>query len=402
MAEVRGGKAETANDRIPLLYNPRARALAFQALLVVAVALALYELAGNAIENLRDQRIATGFGFLDDNSGFGVVSTPGTWLMGYTEASTYGAAFLVGLINTLVVAVIGIVFATIAGFLVGIARLSPNWLLSTLATAYIEVVRNIPLLLQLFFWYFAVLRTLPPPRGSLSLGFGAVINVRGLFAPAPVPQEGLGLTFWALVFGIAAAFAVRGWARRRQVATGRQFPVVWAGLGLVVLPPLFTFGVTGAPVEFAYPELRGLNYSGGMVIVPEFVALVIALSLYTAAFIAENVRSGIMAVNRGQTEAAQAIGLRGGQILRLVVIPQAMRVIIPPLTGQYLNLTKNSSFAVAIAYPDLVSVFAGTTLNQTGQALEVLAITMAVYLTISIITALGMNFYNARVALVER
>ena len=396
------GPDRDEHARVPLLYNPKVRAVTAQVLLILAVVWFGYEIASNAITNLAKQNIATGFGFLNTTAGFGIVATLGTWTVGYVEQSSYGAAFLVGLINTLAIAVVGIVFATIWGFILGVARLSPNWIISRLATLYIEVLRNIPLLLQIFFWYFAVLRSLPSPRQSLDLGAGTFINSRGLFMPLAIPEAGFGATLWAFLVACVVAYVIGRWARKRQEATGQQFPVFWTSVGLIVGLPLVIFALSGAPLAFDYPVLRGFNFQGGMAIIPEYVSLLLALSLYTATFIAEIVRAGILAVSHGQTEAAYALGLRARPTLRLVIIPQAMRVIIPPLTSQYLNLTKNSSLAVAIAYPDLVSVFAGTTLNQTGQAVEVLLITMAVYLTLSIVTSLFMNWYNARMALVER
>lgn len=385
-----------------LVHNPRLRALAFQALLVLFVVWIGYEAVANATANLHKQRIATGFGFLNEPAGFGILATVGTWAAGYSEASSYGRAFLVGLVNTLAVAVVGIVLATAIGFLVGVARLSSNWLIARMATVYVEVMRNVPLLLQIFFWYFAVLAALPLPRQSHDLGAGVYLNIRGLFLPRPVPDEGFAATVWAFLLALGAAAMLHRWARARHARTGRPFPALRAGLALVVIVPLAVFLATGAPLSFDTPELRGFNFQGGMAVIPEFVALLLALALYTAAFIGEIVRAGILAVSPGQSEAARALGLRHGATLRLVVVPQALRVIVPPLTSQYLNLTKNSSLAVAVAYPDLVSVFAGTTLNQTGQALEVLAITMSVYLALSLATALFMNWYNARVALVER
>jgi general L-amino acid transport system permease protein len=388
--------------RVPLLYDPRVRALAAQVVLIFFVVWFGYEIVSNTIANLARQNIATGIGFLNNTAGFGILSTLGTWAVGYAEELSYGAAFLVGLINTLAVAVAGIVFATIWGFILGIARLSPNWIISRLATLYIEVLRNIPLLLQIFFWYFAVLRSLPSPRQSLEPGAGVFINARGLYMPLAVPEAGFGATLWALLVACIGAYFIGRWARKRQYETGQQFPVFRTSLGLIVGLPLIVFALSGAPLSFDYPVLRGFNFQGGMVLIPEYVSLLLALGLYTATFIAEIVRAGILAVSHGQTEAAFALGLRPRATLRLVIIPQAMRVIIPPLTSQYLNLTKNSSLAVAIAYPDLVSVFAGTTLNQTGQAVEVLLITMAVYLALSLLTSLFMNWYNAHMALVER
>jgi general L-amino acid transport system permease protein len=388
--------------RVPLLYDPKVRAVTAQVLLILAVVWFGYEIVSNTIANLAKQNIATGFDFFNNTAGFGIVATLGTWAVDYVEQSSYGAAFLVGLINTLAVAVVGIVFATVWGFVLGVARLSPNWIISRLAALYIEVFRNIPLLLQIFFWYFAVLRSLPSPRRSLDLGAGMFINSRGLFMPLAVPEAGFGATLWALFVACIGAYFIGRWARKRQYETGQQFPVFRTSLSLIVGLPLVVFGLSGAPLSFDYPVLGGFNFRGGMVLIPEYVSLLLALGLYTATFIAEIVRSGILAVSHGQTEAAFALGLRPRATLRLVIIPQAMRVIIPPLTSQYLNLTKNSSLAVAIAYPDLVSVFAGTTLNQTGQAVEVLLITMAVYLTLSLLTSLFMNWYNARMALVER
>jgi general L-amino acid transport system permease protein len=310
--------------------------------------------------------------------------------------------FFVGLLNTLLVAALGIVFATALGFVIGIARLSPNWLVARLAGGYVELVRNLPLLFQILFWYLAVLGTLPGPRQSISLWGVVTLNNRGLILPAPVAEPGAGYVLGTLLIGVVAA-AVLAWAsRRHQERTGRRFPILWSGLGLAIGLPLVVAWAAGWPVSFERPELRGFNFVGGIRLIPEFVALLLALTLYTAAFIAEIVRAGIAAIPRGQMEAALALGLRRGLMLRLVVVPQALRVIVPPLTNQYLNLTKNSSLAIAIGYPDLFAVFAGTTLNQTGQAIEIIAITMAVYLLLSLLTSIGMNWYNARIATAER
>ncbi|MEW5420865.1 amino acid ABC transporter permease [Amorphus sp. 3PC139-8] len=381
-----------------IIYDPKVRGLFFQAVVLAAVCFVLYVAASNAIANLQRQHIASGFGFLDETAGFEISQT----LISYSPTSTYGRAFVVGLLNTLLVAFVGIVLATIVGFLIGVMRLSRNWLIRQIATAYVEVIRNIPLLLQLFFWYFAVLKQLPGPRQSISLGFGASLNIRGLYLPAPVMGPGSDVVVAALVVGILGAVFLARWAKRRQMATGERFPVFPVGIALVVGLPLIADLLTGGSIGIDTPELKGFNFTGGIEITPEFVALLLGLSLYTAAFIAEIVRAGIMAVSRGQTEASYALGLKPGMTLWLVVIPQAMRVIIPPLTSQYLNLTKNSSLAVAIGYPDLVSVFAGTVLNQTGQAVEVISLTMLVYLVISLATSAFMNWFNAHVALVER
>jgi general L-amino acid transport system permease protein len=300
------------------------------------------------------------------------------------------------------VAAIGIALATVLGFVIGLARLSSNWLVARLATVYIEVIRNVPLLLQILFWYFAVLQALPHPRDSMVFGGLFYLNNRGFYTPDPNFQDGFGWVLLAFVFALAAAVGVARWARRRHEATGRPFHTGYTVLGLVVGLPLVAFLLTGTPVSFEHPEMGRFKLQGGMVLLPELVALALALSIYTASFIAETVRAGILAVSHGQIEAADALGLKHGQTLRLVVIPQALRVIIPPLTSQYLNLTKNSSLAVAIGYPDFVNVFTGIVLNQTGQAVEVIAMTMAVYLTLSLLTSAFMNWYNRRMALVER
>lgn len=377
--------------------DPRIRAWFFQILAVLVVGGFIAIIVTNTVDNLNALNVASGFGFLQHTAGFGISQT----LIEYSESSSYGRAFLVALLNTLLVAGIGIFFATVVGFLVGIARLSPNWLVARLATVYIETFRNIPLLLQILFWYTAVLSNLPAPRNSLEIG-SLLMNNRGLYLPAPVGEPGFGFVVAAFFIALLGIVFLRHWSQRRRIATGRGLPIAWPSLGLLFGLPLITFWLAGAPLHFEVPELRGFNFVGGLRAIPELLALVLALSIYTAAFIAEIVRSGIQAVSWGQSEAAQALGLRRTQILRLVVIPQALRVIIPPLTSQYLNLTKNSSLAAALAYPELASVFAGTVLNQTGQAIEVLTITMAVYLGLSLLTSAAMNFYNSRIALVER
>lgn len=374
------------------------REAVYQIIIVVALALLFWMIVSNTIANLKKQNIASGFGFWDQIAGFDISQT----LIEYSSRSTYGRAFWVGLVNTLVVSAIGIVLATIVGFTMGIARLSSNWLIARLATCYIEVARNVPLLLQLFIWYFAVLKNLPPPRQSHVIPGGGFLNVRGLFMPQPLYASGLEWVGLIAAIGIAASIAIAVWSRRRQRLTGQRFPVLWTAIGLVFGLPLIVAAMLGFPVGFNYPELKGFNFEGGMVVTPELIALLIGLVFYTGAYIAEIVRAGIMGVSKGQKEAANALGLTPGQNLRLVVLPQALRIIIPPLTSNYLNLTKNSSLAVAIGYPDLVSVFTGTVLNQTGQAIEVILITMLVYLTFSLVTSLFMNWFNSRMALVER
>ena len=385
--------------RVAFYNDPKVRSIAYQVALCAVVGILVYGAARNAIDNLERAHIASGFGFWNHTAGFDISQT----LIGFDSAtSSYGRAFWVGLLNTLLVAGLGIVFASILGFIIGIARLSKNWLVAKTAAGYVETIRNIPLLLQLLFWYNAVLKALPAIRDSLVIPGGIYLNNRGLFIPAPVFKSGFGFVLIALAAGIAGAIAFYVWARKRQERTGLQAPVFSTALALVIGLPLAVLALAGFPLGFEFPAAGRFNINGGIEVLPEFVALLFGLSIYTAAFIAEVVRAGITAVSRGQTEAAYSLGLRARPTLRLIVVPQAMRVIIPPLTSQYLNLTKNSTLAVAIGYPDLVQVFTGTVLNQTGQAVEVVAITMAVYLTISLATSLLMNIYNSRIALVER
>jgi general L-amino acid transport system permease protein len=392
------GAGPAAPPKVSPLYDPRWRSAVYQIVLCLVIVWLTYSAVTNAAENLAKARIASGFDFWNRTAGFDISQT----LIPYTTTSTYGRAFWVGLLNTLLVSVLGIICATAIGFTIGVLQLSKNVLVAKLARGYVEVVRNLPLLLQLLFWYNAVLKALPSFRDSVSIPGGALLNNRGLFLPKPVFGLGFEAVPIAFAIGIVGAFLYRRWAHRRQMQTGQQAPVLWVSLALILGLPLAALVVTGFPVTFDFPEMGRFNIRGGLEILPEFAALLFGLSIYTAAFIAEAVRAGIQAVSHGQTEAAYSLGLRPGPTLRLIVIPQAMRVIVPPLTNQYLNLTKNSSLAVAVGYPDLVQVFAGTVLNQTGQAVEVVAITMAVYLTISLVTSGLMNLYNRRIALVER
>jgi len=390
--------SQSSTSKTPLWRQPAFRAIVFQVLLVLGILAFGNYLLSNTLYNMEQRGITTGFGFLDNAAGFGILQS----LIPYDETYSYGRTFLVGLLNTLLVAGLGILFATLLGFFIGVARLSKNWLLARLATVYIETFRNIPLLLQIMFWYFAVLRPLPRPRQSLSIGDAVFLNNRGLFLPKPIAEDGFGMVLIALLVAVVAAILLVRWAHRRQEATGEQFPSGLVSVGMILGLPLVVFWLSGSPLHWDYPVLGGFNFSGGLDVIPELAALVLALSIYTAAFIAEAVRSGIQSVGHGQTEAAYALGLRPRVTLKLVIIPQAMRVIIPQLTSQYLNLTKNSSLATAIGYPDLVNVFAGTTLNQTGQAVEVIAMTMGVYLLISLVISMFMNWYNKRNQLIER
>ncbi|TPQ32993.1 amino acid ABC transporter permease [Bradyrhizobium guangdongense] len=352
-----------------------------------------FEIVSNARANLANQHIAAGFGFLRNNAGFDVNQT----LISYTGSDTFGRVFVVGLLNTLVVSIVGIFFATVIGFIIALCRLSPNWLLSRVGEIYVELIRNLPLLFQLLFWYLAVLAALPNPRQSISFFGISFLSNRGLVVPSPIGEPGMTAFLVVLGLGIVASFALRSYSRRALFQRGQVIRIWPFVLGLVIGLPLLTTLVFGLPFTFEFPQLKGFNFAGGSRIIPEFVALTVALSTYTAAFIAEIVRAGILSVHKGQMEAGASLGLSRGTTLRLVVIPQAMRVIVPPLTNQYLNLTKNSSLAVAIGYPDLVSVFAGTSLSQTGQAIEIIAMTMGVYLLISLVTSAIMNVYGWRI-----
>src|SRR5476651_806462 len=353
--------------RVAFYNDPKVRSIVYQVALCALIALGVYGAASNAITNLERAHIASGFGFWNNTAGFDISQT---LIQFDSETSTYGRAFWVGLLNTLLVAGLGIVIATILGFIVGIARLSKNWLVSKAATGYVETIRNIPLLLQLLFWYNAVLKALPELRDSFKIPGGIFLNNRGLFVPEPIFAAQFKWVVFAVIFGILAAIAFYIWARKRQEKTGQQAPVFLVALALIVGLPLIVLAGAGFPLSFSFPEGGRFNITGGIEILPEFAALLFGLSIYTAAFIAEVVRAGIRAVSHGQTEAAYSLGLQPAPTLRLVVVSQAMRVIIPPLTSQYLNLTKNSSLAVAIGYPDLVQVFTGTVLNQTGQAID--------------------------------
>ena len=386
-----------ATGLLALWRNPVARGVLWQVLVVGAVVLLAAYLVDNTLTNLEERRIRTGYDFLWLESGFQI----GESVIPFRPADSYARAFLVGVLNTLQVAIIGIILATLIGIVMGVARLSSNWLVAKLASTYVETLRNIPLLLQLFFWYAVITQLLPGNRDALVPLPGFVLSKSGMQIPVPIYDPSQIPALVALALGIVAGFLYRRHVYQKQERTGVQSPVVLPMLGLALVPAALVFLVTGAAVDFSVPTFQRFNYQGGESLTPEFLALLIGLSLYTASFIAENVRSGIMGVSWGQTEASAALGLRTGQQLRLVILPQALRIIIPPTTSQFLNLTKNSSLAVAIGYPDLVSI-ANTSLNQTGQAIECISIMMAIYLSISLGISAFMNWYNARVALVER
>ena len=442
--------------------DPKIRSLIVQAALLAILAWLAFEIVRNTSDNLRALNQNFGWSFLRSTAGFDIIQRP----IFYQNTSTFGRALLIGFINTIIIAVTGIIAATILGFLIGIMRLSKNFVISGVSTVYVECVRNVPLLIQILIWYAAVLKPLPGPREAIALGvpvpaegflifvplmaaalyafiqvfrqtinglirLGALIGLflaivfvsrltaawfedvftvvplggflsnRGLIIPWPIFQAEAITMPVGLALGIMIAYIIHRWAKKRQETTGEQFPSGWVAMGLILGLPLLAALLSGLPFAFEYPELQGFNFRGGFVIIPEFIALFLALSIYTSAFIAEIVRAGILAVSHGQTEAAASLGLRPTQTLQLVVLPQALRVIIPPLTSQYLNLTKNSSLAVAIGYPELVAV-GGTILNQTGKAIEVISIWMLVYLSLSLLTSALMNWYNAKMRLVER
>ena len=386
-----------ANPVMTLLYDKTVRSIIYQILVFGGVFLMGWYLVNNTLTNLEQQNIATGFGFLEREASFGISES----LIDYTPESNYGRALVVGILNTIKVSFIGIVLATLLGTLIGIGLVSKNWLLRFLGKTYIETFRNIPLLLQLFFWYAVVTNAFPNPRQALNPAEGVFLSNRGLFLPIPAENPVWTAVLIALFAGIAGFFLLRKWALKRLDATGEVFPYLSVGMGIVVALPVLAWLVGGAPTELNTPSLQGFNFKGGIKMSPEFFTLLLGLTIYTATYIAEIVRSGIQSVAKGQSEAATSLGLKPSWVMRLIILPQALRVIIPPMTNQYLNLTKNSSLAVAIGYPDLVSI-SNTTMNQTGQAVEAVVIFMSIYLSISLLISLFMNWYNKRMALVER
>ncbi len=381
----------------PFFRDPEKRAIIFQVVALLLVALVSYYLYSNTQANLERQSIATGFGFLDKEASFEI----GESVIEYSAADTYAKALLAGALNTIKVSFIGVVLTLILGTVVGIARLSSNWLVAKLAGAYIEVMQNIPVLLQLFFWYAIFYESFPSPRQALNPAEGVFLCNRGLIFGVPETHAAHGTMLWAFVAALAIGWGLHRWGANRQARTGQIFPAAWVTLGLCIVLPMLVWVFAGAPTAMDIPELRGFNFQGGVTVSPEFSALLLGLVFYTAAFVAEIVRAGIQSVGRGQVEAAMAVGLRPGQVLHLVILPQALRVIIPPLTSQMLNLTKNSSLAIAIGYADFVAV-TNTTINQTGQAIEGVALIMLVYLFFSLSTSLFMNVYNKKMAMVER
>ena len=387
-----------------LFYDKKFRSKIYQISLALILIWLIYTIFQNTLTSVEKRGISTGFSFLKEPSGFAIVQS----LVDYTPSSSYGRAFIVGLINTILVAVLGVFFATVLGFIIGIARLSKNFFISALASFYVEIFRNIPLLLQIFFWYHAVLKPLPGPRTLYKSGDSVAfsLNNRGFFLPKLELLTGSGFVLWSIIIAIISVFFLKKYATRYKEKTGKYLPILKYSLFLIFgLPILVTIIITlihSFPFDFSYAKMTRFSLNGGFSIIPEFISLLLALSIYTASYIAEIVRAGIQSVNYGQTEAAFSIGLNRKKMLKLILIPQSLRVIIPPLISQYLNLTKNSSLAAAIAYPDIVSVFAGTVLNQTGQALEIIAITMGIYLLLSLLTSLFLNWYNQQILIKER
>jgi general L-amino acid transport system permease protein len=387
----------TQSGQVAFWYDPRKRSIIYQIGILLMVGLLGYYLISNTTANLQRQAIATGFGFLEKEASFEI----GESLISYSAADRYARALGVGVLNTLLVSFIGIVLTTILGTLIGIARLSTNWLVSRLSAVYIEVFQDIPILLQLFFWYAFFYEVLPSPRQALNPFAGVFMCNRGLIFAVPAVHPAHTYMAFAFLLGCLGVYLLRRWARKRQAKTGMAFPVFSVSVAILIILPIFAWVAGGTPIDMSVPELKGFNFKGGLTVSPEFSALLLGLVLYTAAFVAEAVRAGIQSVSKGQREAAMSIGLRPNRVLQLVILPQALRVIIPPLTSQMLSLTKNSSLAVAIGYPDFVSV-AGTTINQTGQAIEGVAMIMLVYLFFSLTTSAFMNWYNKKIALVER
>ncbi len=400
MAVGTHGPAAAPQSALRWWYDPKVRVIVFQVAFVLALVVFAAFIVRNTAVNLEARNIRAGFGFLDEPAGFEIPLT----LVPYSvdDGSTHGRVFVVGLMNTLLISVMGIVLATVIGFILGVLRLSNNWLISRLVGVYIEAVRNVPLLLQFLFWHFAVFQSLPLVRQPIQILDTIFIHNRGLTAPKPIPEPGFSFVLIAVAIAIAGIFLLRRWARRRQDETGQQFPVLWVSIALLIGFPLIVSAALGFPLNWEHAELGRFRFVGGLEIQIELFSALMALSIYTSSFIAEIVRAGILAISRGQSEAAHSLGVKTGPTLRLVIIPQALRVIVPPLTSQYLNLTKNSSLGIAIGYADLFNVFGGISLNQTGQAIEIIALCMLVYLTFSLLISLYMNWYNKKISLVER
>lgn len=378
--------------------NPQYRAWIYQLLMMLGLLYFFFSIIDNTLNNMEALGAKTGFSFLSSSAGYDVLMS----LIPFESTDTYARIFVVGFLNTVLVSAIGILFATLLGFIFGIAHFSHNWLIRKLAVVYIEIFRNIPLLLQVFFWYFAVLSALPGARESLSLGEAFFLNVRGFYFPKLIGEEWSSVFYLSILASIIGIFFIHRWAKAKQALTGEQFPVFSVGLAVFIGLPLLALILTGFPFSIEYPTLKGFNYFGGVTVIPELMALSISLSVYTGAFIAEAVRAGIQSVPQGQTEAARSIGLNERRIMTLIIVPQAMRVIVPLLNSEYQSLVKNSTLAAAIGYPDLFNVFVGTALNQTGQAIETIFMTIVVYFIINMLISFLMNRFNSSVELVSR
>ena len=383
---------------LALLRNQKIRGILFQLLTVIGLVAFLWYIGSNTVANIEQRGIQTGFGFMNGTSGFGIDQSP----IAYTEEDTHGRVFMVGLLNTIIIAFVGIVLATMVGLVIGVLRLSNNWLIAKLAKAYVDFFRNIPLLLQILFWYNVVLRAMPSPKQSYSFFDTIFINNRGLYFPLPEYNATFFTMLASLFIALFASIALNTWANRRKEATGEDVTVFPFAIGMFLFFPILAYFIGGAHLNFSFPELRGFNFKGGKTLSPEFLALTFALTIYTATFIAEAVRSGIAAVSHGQKEAAASMGFSPYQSLKLVVLPQAIRIAIPPIINQYLNLIKNSSLATAVGYPEIVTVFAGTSLNQVGQAIEIISMTMLVYLVISLVVSALLNWFNHKMKIKER
>ena len=383
---------------LALLRNQKIRGILFQLLTVIGLVAFLWYIGSNTVANIEQRGIQTGFGFLDGTAGFGIDQSP----IAYSEESTHGRVFFVGLLNTLIISFVGIICATIVGLIIGILRLSRNWLIAKLAKSYVDFFRNIPLLLQILFWYNVVLRSMPSPKQSYNFFDTIFINNRGLYFPQPEYNTTFFVMLTSLFLAVVASFILNSWANKRKVITGQDFMVYPFAIGMFIVFPIIAYFIGGSHLTFSFPELMGFNFKGGKTLSPEFLALTFALTIYTATFIAEAVRSGIEAVSHGQKEAAASMGFSPYQSLKLVVLPQAIRISIPPIINQYLNLIKNSSLATAVGYPEIVTVFAGTSLNQVGQAIEIISMTMLVYLVISLIVSALLNWFNHKMKIQER
>ena len=399
-AVIERGSGKSRSAFAKVVNDERNRSIFYQILVFGFIGWICWYLFTNTAANLEARGMSSGFDFLGSTAGFSIAWS----IIPYSPTDTYGHVYLVGIVNTLLVSLLSIVLTTILGFVIGVLRLSHNWLISTMAAWYVEIVRNTPLLLQILFWYLAVFSVLPRPKQSLDIaGLGIMqLNNRGLYFPAPQPGDLFWLTMLAMLVAIAAVYFLSIWAKRRQLVTGERFPVFWTSLAILFGAPLVVYLLTGSPLTWSIPILKGFNFKGGAALPPSFLALFLALVIYHASYIAENVRAGILSVSHGQTEASSSLGLKPGWTLRLIIIPQAMRAIMPPLISTWMTVVKNSSLAVAIGYPDLVSVYMQTSLNQSGHAIEIVAMVMLFYSTVSLTISAALNYYNERVQLKER